>query len=125
MSEQHNRQVVEALWRAFDAFEFDAAGDLLHDAFICEWPQSGERIRGRDNFVAVNTYYPGRWRVSVQKLVASGNDVVTECLLRCDDQTVTAVSFFTLHEGHIIRLREYFPDPMEAQPWRAQWVERL
>ena len=49
MSEQHNRAVVERLWQLFDALDFEAAGELLHDDFECEWPQSRERIRGREN----------------------------------------------------------------------------
>jgi hypothetical protein len=38
--------------------DFYAVAELLHDDYILEWRQSGERIRGRDNFAAINTYYP-------------------------------------------------------------------
>jgi ketosteroid isomerase-like protein len=118
-------ELVHAFWAAFDRFEFAAVGPLLHDDFVCEWPQSGELIRGRDNLIAVNANYPGRWRITVQRTVACGGDVVTECEVRDGDAMVRAVSFFTVADGKIIRLREFWPDPMDAADWRAQWVERM
>lgn len=122
--EAANISTVRALWAAFDRFEFAAAGPLLHDDFVFELPQSRERAVGRDNFIAINEKYPGRWRITVKTLVCSGNQVVTECDVTDGTVTVPAVSFFTLQDGKIIHIREYWPDAMEAQSWRAQWVER-
>lgn len=126
MSEQMNQQVVQRLWEAFDAFEFEAAGPLLHDDFVCEYPQSRERIRGRDNFVAVNAHYPGRWRITMQRIVASGEQVATEVTLTNEEgRTECAVSFFELRDGKILREIDYWPEPYDAPAWRAQWVERM
>ena len=125
MSEHNNRRVVEALWLAFDALDFEAAGSLLHETFVCEWPQSRERIRGRENFITLNKHYPGQWRISIQRIIASGADVVTEITASFEDQTARAISFFTLRDGQIIHLREFWPDPYPAQEWRAQWVETI
>jgi ketosteroid isomerase-like protein len=120
------QQTVEALWQAFDRFDFAAAGELLDDDFVCEWPQSGEIIRGRDNFVTINAHYPGRWRITVQRIVAQGDHVVTEITARDTKsaQSATAVSFFTVQDGKVVHLREFWPDPFEAPAWRAQGVER-
>ncbi len=119
-----NEEIVRAMWAAFDRFEFAAAALLLHDDFVFELPQSRERVIGRENFIAVNAEYPGRWRITVTRLVASGEQVVTECDVSNGEVTVQAVSFFTLKAGQIVHIREYWPDAMEAQAWRAQWVER-
>jgi len=119
----NNEAVVRALWAAFDRFAFREIAPLLHDDFICEWPQSRERMRGRDNLIAMNENYPGKWRIDIKKLIAAGDDVVTECRVYDGDTSFTAISFFTLRDGKIIYLREYWPDPMEAQSWRRQWVE--
>jgi ketosteroid isomerase-like protein len=118
-----NHAVVNALWEAFDRFDFAAVAPLLHDDFVCDWPQSGERIRGRDNFIAVNTHYPGRWRITVRRLIACGDEVVTETELRFGEQLARAVSFFTFRDGLIVHLCEYWPDPMPAVEWRRPWVE--
>jgi ketosteroid isomerase-like protein len=125
MSALENQVVVEKLWAAFDRFDFEAAGPLLHDDFVCEWPQSNERIRGRDNFIAINKHYPGQWRITIRKILSSGDDVVTETELRYDEQIVRAISFFEFRDGKIIRLREHWPTDYTAPDWRARWVERL
>jgi ketosteroid isomerase-like protein len=100
---------------------------LLHDEYVLEWPQSGERIRGRANFVAVNEHYPaaGRWRVAVRRLIAEGDEVVSEVEVTDGVLTARAITFSTVREGRIARQTEYWPDPFEAAAWRAQWVERI
>ena len=123
MIESRNREVVTALWDAFDRFDFAAAGNLLHDDFVCEWPQSGELIRGRDNFVAVNQHYPGQWRITVTHLLTHDDQVITEIEARSGDDVARAISFFWLRDGRIVRLREFWPDPYPAPAWRAGWVE--
>ncbi len=77
---EQNRDVVKRFWAAMGANDFRAAGDCLHDDYVLDWPQSGERIRGRENFVAVNANYPaaGPWRVTVERLVADENGVASE-----------------------------------------------
>lgn len=125
MSEQHTRHIVEALWHAFDQLDFDAVGPLLHDDFVCEWPQSRERIRGRDNFIALNKHYPGAWRIAVQRVVVTESHAVTEIVASSGGETARAISFFTLRDGLIIHVREFWPDPYPAPEWRAQWVESM
>lgn len=120
-----NREVVLALWEAFDRQDFAAAGALLADDFVCEWPQSGELIRGRDNFIAVNTHYPGEWHIRVARVVAGGDEVVTEAEASWGEKRAWAVSFFRLRGGQITHLREFWPDPYPPQDWRAGWVERI
>lgn len=118
-------ELVRALWERFDRFAFDEVGELLHDNFVCEWTQSRERARGRENFIAFNKHYPGRWRISIVDLVSADERVVTEIRAEFNDQTTTAISFFTCKEGKIVHIREYWPEPYAPQEWRAQWVERL
>ncbi|HUN08630.1 MAG TPA: nuclear transport factor 2 family protein [Aggregatilineales bacterium] len=119
-----NTQLIRDFWSAFDRFEFEAALPLLHDDFIAELPQSGERFRGRDNFIAFNKAYPGKWRCTILQLVAEGDKVVTETQVSDGNETFIAVSFFTLKDGQILHLREFWPDAMEAAAWRAHWTER-
>jgi ketosteroid isomerase-like protein len=127
VADAENREIVERLWRMFDAGDFDV-GALLHDDFVCEWPQSGERIRGREHYVAVNAHYPRRVRIALQRMVSAGDTVVTEIAATDvrDPSTIDrAISFFELREGKIVHLREFWPDPYVAPDWRARWVERL
>lgn len=125
MNEASNRQVVEALWQHFDRFEFEAVGPLLHDDFVLEWPLTGERIRGRDNFIAVNKYYPGQWRIRIHKIIVSGDEVVTEITAEDGNERNPAISFFECQDGKILKIREYWPLSYPPQEWRAQWVEMM
>ncbi len=127
MDGRASRRAVEQFWAAMDDNDFRAAGELLHDEYVLEWPQSGERIRGRDNFVAINERYPaaGRWSFTVRRLVADERGVATEVTVTDGARADRAITFSELRDGKIVRQTEYWPEPFEAAAWRAQWVERL
>jgi limonene-1,2-epoxide hydrolase len=127
MTRQENRSVVEQFWATMNTNDFGAAGAWLHDSFVLDWPQSGERIRGRENFIAVNEHYPaaGRWRFSVQRLIADEQEVVTEVLVTDGVTTAQAITFSEVRDGKIAHQTEYWPDPFQAAAWRAEWVERM
>ena len=122
-----NKQVVEQFWEAMRANDFRAAGELLHDDYILDWPQSGERIRGRANFVAINEHYPaaGRWQFTIHRMIAEDDEVVTDVTVTDGVTTGRAITFSTVRDRKILNQTEYWPDPFEAVLWRAQWVERI
>ena len=109
------------------ANNFKAAGEFLHDDYVLEWPQSGERIRGRANFVAVNENYPahGRWDFSLHHLLVEGNETVTDVEVTDGVIHARVITFSTLQDGKIIHQVEFWPDPFEPANWRKTWVERM
>jgi limonene-1,2-epoxide hydrolase len=121
------RKIIEQFWAAMQTNDFRAAAGLLHDEYVLEWPQSGERIRGRANFAAVNEHYPaaGRWNFIVHRLIAEGDEVVTEVSVTDGKIKGRAITFSTVQGGKILKQIEYWPDPFEAAVWRAPWVERM
>ena len=124
---QESKQVVEQFWMTMQTNDFRRVGELLHDDYILEWPQSGERIRGRANFIAVNENYPahGRWEFTVHQIVAEGDRVVSDVDVTDGIVRGRVITFSTVREGRILHQTEFWPDPYEAPEWRAQWVERL
>ena len=123
-----NAELVAAFWQRLSDLDFAGAGDLLHDEYLGEYPQTGERIRGRANFVALNAAYPGRWVITLERLVCEGDTVATEVTLRNSldpgRAPETAVSFFTIRDGAIVYERDFWPEPYPAPADRAAWVER-
>ena len=123
---EDNKQVVERFWVAMQTNDFKAAGEFLHDDYMLEWPQSGERIRGRENFVAINANYPahGRWEFKIQRILAEGDQVVSD--VGVTDGTIVgrAITFSTIRDGKIIDQIEFWPDPFEPPAWRREWVEK-
>jgi SnoaL-like domain len=81
--------------------------------FVLEWPQSGERIRGGEQFCRMNTEYPaaGRWQFKINRLVANGESVVTQVSVTDGVQIAEPISFFTVVKGRISALVEYWPEP--------------
>ena len=53
-------EVVRKYWSLMQSNDFHAVGQVLSDEFVVEWPQSRERIRGRQNFALMNAEYPDR-----------------------------------------------------------------
>jgi limonene-1,2-epoxide hydrolase len=119
------RQVVEAFWSAMQTNDFHAAARFLHDDYVLEWPQSGERVRGRENFAALNTAYPaeGIWQFRINRIVAEEDQVVTDVTVTDGSRTDRAITFSTIRDGRIWRQVEYWPEAFDAPGWRAQWVE--
>ena len=116
--------VVRALWEAIEDRDWDRVGGLLHDEFVLEWPQSGEVIRGRANFVAVNAAYPGDWHIAIERIHDLGQAVLSEVRVDFPERADRAVSLFTTRDGRIATVREWWPDPFPAAEWRRQWAQQ-
>ncbi|MDC6169902.1 nuclear transport factor 2 family protein [Paucibacter sp. XJ19-41] len=119
--------IVREFWRLMASNDFDSVKQVLSQDFVLEWPQSRERIRGADNFARMNSEYPssGRWHFRINRLLSQGDAVVTQVSLTDGTQSAEPISFFTIEQGRISRLVEYWPDPFEPQANRSHLVERM
>jgi ketosteroid isomerase-like protein len=126
MAEPDPGQVAEGLWRALQAGDWDAAGGYLHDDFVQEWPQSGERIVGRDNALAIERNFPGGLpAMRFRRTLAAGDLAVLEVeLTYADGDRYLGVSVIELRDGKVVKETDYYAQPFPAPAWRAQWVER-
>ena len=120
------RQLIERYWAAMNTNNFRAAAELFHDDYLLEWPQSGERIRGRDNFAAVNENYPaaGRWAFTVGRIIADGQEVASEVTVTDGAVTGRVITFSTVRDGRIIHQTEYWPDRMSRPPGERRGWKR-
>jgi ketosteroid isomerase-like protein len=126
MDEQDAGSVAEALWRALQAGDWETAGGCLHDDFVQEWPQSGERIIGRDNAMAIEQHFPGGLpTMRFRRTLAGGDLAVLEVeLTYADGSRFLGVSVFELRDGKVVKETDYYAQPFQAPEWRAAWVER-
>ena|SRR5437773_1971408 len=127
MDERDARQVAEAVWKAMQAGDWEAVGGYLHDDFVQEWPQSGERIVGRDNAIAINQHFPGGLpAMRFRRTLADGDLAVLELeLTYADGSRYLGMSVLELRDGKVVKETDYFAQPFQAPQWRAQWVERM
>ena len=129
-----NREMAAKFEEVLKTGDFGKLGELIRDYatddFVEEWPQSGERIRGRDNAKAINDNYPAMTgstpQMSVRRISGEGAHWVVEATIDYGDGTpVSYVGIAELRDGKIARITEYFANPFEAPAWRSKWVERI
>ena len=105
--------------------------DMASPDMVQEWPQSGERIVGRDNVIAVNEHYEEstgtKPSIELRRLVRPGEAWIVEATIDYGDGTpVSLVSILEADDaGRITRSTDYFANPFEAPEWRSKWTERI
>ena len=77
MDENDIREALNRHWAASDANDFDVEHELYREDAVLEYPQSGERIRGRRNIQASRVAQPNSKRFRVRRIVGAGNLWVT------------------------------------------------
>ena len=98
---------------------------IYREDAVLEYPQSGERIRGRRNIQASRFAQPNKKRFSVQRVLGGADLWVTELVLTYDGAPSYTVSIMEFTNGKVARETQYFGDPFVPGASRAQWVERM
>jgi hypothetical protein len=125
MDDQTVRAALKRHWDASDANELQTEHEIYHNDAVLDYPQSGERIRGRHNIQESRTVQPNKKRFTVRRMIGSGDLWVTEFILSYDGVPSYAVSIMEFREGLVAKETQYFADPFEPGPSRAHLVERL
>ena len=134
MATDPNVATVERLRTVYESESLEdlarAVYELSAEDVVQDWPQSGERIRGRDNAKAINDNYPQMTgttpRLSLRRVSGEGAHWVVEGTIDYGDGTpVSYVAVTELRGGRIATITEYFGNPFEAPAWRKPWVERI
>jgi hypothetical protein len=124
MNHDDIREALNRHWAASDANDFDVEHVIYREDALLEYPQSGERIKGRHNISASRAAQPNFKRFRVQRIVGSGDLWITEFILAYDGRPSYSVSIMEFVDGKVARETQYFGDPFEPGASRAQWVER-
>ena len=125
MEDREIRMALDRHWAASDANDFATEHQIYRDDAVLEYPQSGERIRGRHNIQASRAAQPNQKRFAVRRILGAAGLWVTEFVLTYDGRPSYTVSIMEFRDGKVARETQYFADPFEPGPSRAQWVERM
>jgi hypothetical protein len=125
MDDRGVHAALERHWAASDAGDFKAEHEIYREDAVLDYPQSGERIRGRGNIQESRFVQPNKKRFSVQRIIGSGDLWVTEFVLTYDDIPSYSVSVMEFREGLVAHETQYFADRFEPGPSRAHLVERI
>jgi hypothetical protein len=125
MRDDDLRAALQRHWALSDANDFAAEHEIYRADAVLEYPQSGERIRGRSNIQASRAAQPNAKRFDVRRILGGGDLWVSELVLKYDDQPFYVVSVMEFEASEVVRETQYFGEPFAPGPSRAQWVERI
>jgi hypothetical protein len=123
--EQQIRSALDQHWAASDVNDFETEHLIYLEDAVLEYPQSGERTRGRSNIQNQRASQPNKKRFSIRRIIGSGELWVTEFILTYDAKPSYTVSVMEFKGDKVARETQYFADPFVAPAFRAQWVERM
>jgi len=108
--------------------QFDHAGDpershsMYREDAVLEFPQSGERFEGVENFREWRSEYPAETRFDIGEIRGAGDVWVVELTVTYGDGPKNfGVSVLELRDGAIARETIYVAEGFEAPEWRARW----
>jgi hypothetical protein len=122
---------IRSLFEAGDVAAYSKAQyEMSAEDVINEFPQSGERFRGRDKIAAMNSSYTGNTgttpKATLRRILKPGEAWVIESTIDYGDGTpVSSISIIeTGPDGRVVKQTDYFANPFEAPAWRSQYAER-
>lgn len=120
-------EVVRRMWELFQARDWDEAMDCFHPDLVVEYPVTSERFESAERFVAMNRDYPEGWTIDVRRILAKGDEVVSEVAVPLGDDKHVSIAFSTVRDGRIARMKDYWVlEGSEEQPaWRKNYSTRF
>jgi limonene-1,2-epoxide hydrolase len=144
----NNRQLVERYIKAHREQDWDTVAHLAASDIIVTYPQSGETIRGADNYATMLAHYPGgldesglslalthepkdsvqviAWPIALPMITVSGggDTFFTAGVVKYPDGGVYhMVGVIQVRDGRIASETDYFAAPFDPPAWRAPYVK--
>ena len=123
--DQEIRAALDQHWAASDANDFETEHLIYREDAVLDYPQSGERTRGRRDIQGQRASQPSKKRFTIRRIIGGGDLWVTEFILTYDGKPSYTVSIMEVTGDKVARETQYFADPFPAPAFRAQWVERM
>ena len=80
MENKDIRAALDRHWAASDANNFDEEHQIYTEDAVLEYPQSGERIRGRRNIEASRFAQPNKKRFTVRRILGTAESLNSSLL---------------------------------------------
>jgi hypothetical protein len=119
------RARIEEHWKASDLGETDTEHAIYATDAILDYPQSGERFRGRAKIKAQRGGHPAKRRFTILRIRGGGHLWVSECVITYDGVPTYSVSIMEFADDLVTHETQYFADPFQAPAWRAALSEPI
>jgi hypothetical protein len=121
---QIRAKVVEH-WRASEQGDSTAEHAIYAEDAVLDYPQSGERFRGRETIAAQRGGHPAERHFTVQRISGAGDLWVSECVISYDGEPTHSVSIMEFADGLVAHETQYFADPFDAPDSRAALADPM
>jgi hypothetical protein len=124
-SDTQTKAALEEHWRASERGDIKAEHAIYSADAILDYPQSGERFRGRATISAQRGGHPASRHFTVIRIVGAGDLWVSECVITYDGAPTYSVSIVEFAHGHVVHETQYFANAFGAPEWRAALGESM
>ena len=116
---------IEQHWTASEQGDVDTEHAIYAVDAILDYPQSGERFRGRSKIEAQRGGHPAERHFEVLRIRGGGDLWVSECIITYDGVPTYAVSIMEFADELVTHETQYFADPFPRAPVRAALAEPI
>lgn len=118
------RARLQEHWDASERGDGDTESAIYAIDAILDYPQSGERFRGRSTIQAQRDGNPADRHFTLRRIVGGGAVWVSEVVITYDGAPSYSLSVMEFVDGLVAHETQYFADPFPASPRRAEIAER-
>ncbi len=121
MDDAERRAALERHWE-YSGRDEDVAHEIYHDDAVLEFPQSGERFVGVENFREWRRNYPASLDFQVRRIRGGGDFWVAENSISYDGGPWNlTVSILEFRGDKVAREAVYVTQGWDPPEWRAPW----
>jgi len=120
------RTAIEQHWRASEEGDISAEHAIYASDAILDYPQSGDRFRGRSTIAAQRGGHPADRHFAVLRISGGDGSLwVSECVITYDGVPTYSVSVMEFAGGEVVHETQYFANSFGAPASRAALAEPM
>jgi len=119
------KSLITRHWEASQNGDGDAEHGIYADSAVLDYPQSGERFRGRDTIQLQRGNHPAARQFTVRRIAGHGDLWVSEVVITYDGVPTYSVSVMEFENEYVLHETQYFADPFAPAPGRAHLAEPM
>jgi hypothetical protein len=123
--DREKRAALEEHWQASERGDAKVEHAIYSSDAILDYPQSGERFRGRDTISEQRGAHPSNRHFTVLRIVGGGDLWVSECVITYDGVPSYSVSIMEFADGSVVHETQYFASAFGAPEWRMALAEPM
>jgi SnoaL-like domain len=119
------RAQIQEHWEASERGDLDAEHAIYAADAILDYPQSGERFRGRSRIQAQRGGHPAERHFTIRRILGGGDLWVSEVVITYDGVPTYSISIMEIADRLVTHETQYFADHFPAAPGRAALAEPI